>query len=114
MQFNVPGTTGFNIPAGAVPVGVAGETAWLVIENGQARLWAKLGAAAGTVRASTKYRRIGRLAGEKIISNRRDTAAALLLTLAPGQGFEAMGYSRVSPWKRYWFDGQTIASSPIG
>jgi hypothetical protein len=106
--FNVPGTAGFNIPEGAKPVGVAGETAWLVIENGQAKLWAKLGAAAGTVLAKTKYRPIGKLASEKIVSNRRGTAAALILTLQEGQCFEAMGYSRISPWKRYCFDGQTI------
>ena len=111
--FNVPGTTGFTLPEGVKPVMVAGETAWLIVENGHARLWAKLGAAAGTVRASSKYRRNGKVASEKIVSNRRDTAAALLLTLAPGQSFEACGYSRIAPWKRYCFNGETIVSEAL-
>jgi hypothetical protein len=111
--FNVSGTTGFTIPEGAKPVYVAGETAWLFIEDGQAKLWAKLGAAAGTVLAKNKYRPCGKLASEKIVSNRRGTAAALLLALNPGQCFEAMGYSRISPWKRYCFDGQTIVCEAL-
>lgn len=111
--FNVPGTSGFTIPEGAKPVGIAGETGWLIIEGNQARLWAKLGAAAGTVQARNKYRPCGELAGEKIVSNRRGTAAALLLTLNPGQCFEAMGYSRISPWKRYCFNGETIVCEAL-
>jgi len=35
------------------------------------------------------------------------------MTLQKGQGFEAAGYSRVSPWKRYWFDGETIVCEAL-
>ena len=111
--FNVPGTTGFKVPQPAKLVNVAGEAAWLVIENGNARIWAKLGAAAGTVRASSKYRRAGAVVSEKIVGNRRDTAAALLLTLAPGQSFEACGYSRTAQWKRYTFNGETLVCEAL-
>lgn len=116
MRFlNVPGTTGATIPDNAQPVGIAGETAWMVIANGQASLWFKLGAAAGTKLAQSKYRRIEnhRPVLEKIVANRRGTAALVMLVLAKGQGFEAVGYSRIAPWKRYVFNGEAIVCEAL-
>jgi hypothetical protein len=111
--FNVPGTTGVTIPEGAKPVGIAGETGWLIIENGQASLWFKLGAAAGTALARSKYRRDSKPVREKIVANRRGTAALVMLTLTEGQSFEACGYARIAPWKRYVFDGKTIVCEAL-
>jgi hypothetical protein len=105
----VPGTSGFAIPSDAQPVGVAGETAWLLLEGDKCRLWVKLGAAAGTVSASSKLRH-GTGCVAKVLRNRRNTAAGAELILAKGQWFEAKGYARISEWKRYIFDGQTIVA----